>query len=509
VTAAIQGERQGFHIPRISAAFVVTVAACIFAALVLQAPKAGSVLALAVAAPMVFLLWQARQDVWTVRAKRACAALMIGCLASLAYAPGILNIALAWLLLVVGAFVLRSAGAVEPMQVPLATIRQFFDGIARSFADGLSVVAVSLYLPAMALAHVAKMFLPIAAGIVFAVLLVTANPLLQQAVVQLDFAAFIAALNNILSAATSPFALWFIVLFGLSWPALRGFAVVSPRENNARPSLLHDAFFHPAAVIATLLLLNGMFALQNLMDVAFVWSGAKLPDGMSHAQYVHRGSYTLIVTVLLAAALMVFMLRKGSAAEQSRMVQGLVHLWTFQNLVLVASSAKRTLSYIADYGWTEWRVSGLIWMGLVCFGLITIALRVVRMRDARWLINVNMMATMVVLLLVSAWNMQGFIAERNVQRVLAGPTKMLDLDYLESLGPAVLPALVQLNEQSGLRSEGYRGGYYALPVFHVNRLLAERDWLQDDWRSWTIAHALLGHALAGLPSQPESGIPHR
>jgi hypothetical protein len=172
-------------------------------------------------------------------------------------------------------------------------------------------------------------------------------------------------------------------------------------------------------------------------------------------------------------------------------VRALVHLWTAQNLLLVASSAKRTLSYIEDYGWTEWRVSGLIWMALVFFGLATVIVRVIKNRDTRWLLNTNLMVSFIVLLMTSGWNMQGFIAERNVDRVLANPKRSLDVNYLYELGPAALPALERLQNISALPNFGMAPGYYMQPKIQIADLKYQLSKTQSNWRSWTVKGALI------------------
>jgi hypothetical protein len=495
VTAVLSDEGQGLKIPQgmagLSAMFAVAVASCLFAAIVLQGVSVGSVIALAYALPMGWLIWQARIDLLKVPSKRACVVFMAACLSSLAYAPGLLNVLLGGVLLLTGAVVLRSEAAAEPLQIAGASFRQFAGGIGRAVLDGASCLAAILHIPARSFPKVTIFVLPVMAGIVFAALLASANPVLEQLVKTLDLNALARMVEEFFNAATSPTALWFILFFAFLWPTLRGNAVPRISTDNGSIPSWHQSFFRPAAVIATLLLLNVMFAGQNLMDISFIWSDAKLPDGMSHAEYVHRGSYTLIATSLLAASLMMFILRKGSATEQSRSVQLLVHLWTVQNLLLVASSAKRTLSYIADYGWTEWRIAGLIWMALVFFGLATIILRVIGQRDTRWLLNLNLTASMIVLLVTSAWNMQGFIAEMNVDRSAAKQSIALDSEYLADLGPAALPALVRAYENSRLQPEGYAGGYYSFSDFYIKRLEWTLISRQSDWRSWTFANAMI------------------
>ena len=46
----------------------------------------------------------------------------------------------------------------------------------------------------------------------------------------------------------------------------------------------------------SLILFNALFALQTVLDLTYLWGGASLPDGMSHAEYAHRGAYPLIAT---------------------------------------------------------------------------------------------------------------------------------------------------------------------------------------------------------------------
>jgi hypothetical protein len=495
VETVLSGDERRLRFPAGMAGMLVMLAlaltASVMVALIMQGQKPGSLLAVATALPMGFLLWQARKDILNNVSKRTCAGLIIACLASMAYAPGHLNIALSWVLLVTGAVILRGDTVVDPLQIVGASIRHCIGGIGRAIWDGLFVAAALLYLPTRSMPRATMILLPAVAGLVFAALLVAANPLVAMGLGSLDLTSIGMMLGDMFNAATSPTALWFMFVFALLWPALRGRAVARAWTRDETIPAWHQTFFQPVTVISTLVMLNLMFAAQNLMDISYLWSDAKLPVGFSHAEYVHRGSYTLIVTALLAAALMMFILRKGSATEQSPTVRGLVYLWTGQNMLLVTSSVKRTLSYIDSYGWTEWRVSGLIWMALVFFGLAMIIVRILRNHDTRWLININLIASMVVLLVVSAWNMQGFIAERNVDRLVEFPHRMLDGDYLESLGPAVLPAFHRARQNAMLQQSGYTQGYFLYPAFHINRLQSELAIQQSDWRSWTLANALM------------------
>ena len=126
-----------------------------------------------------------------------------------------------------------------------------------------------------------------------------------------------------------------------------------------------EDLFGVRAISRSLILFNTLFALQSTLDLAYLWGGASLPDGMSHAEYAHRGAYPLIVTALLAAGFVLIAMRPGGPAEHSRLIRPLVLVWTAQNILLVVSSIFRLDLYVAAYSLTYLRLAAFIWMVLV------------------------------------------------------------------------------------------------------------------------------------------------
>lgn len=146
------------------------------------------------------------------------------------------------------------------------------------------------------------------------------------------------------------------------------------------------------SVTLSLIAFNALFALQNGLDLAFLWSGAGLPDGMTLAAYAHRGAYPLIATALLAGVFVLVTLRPGSETAAVLLIRRLVVLWVGQNVFLVASSILRTLDYIDAYSATRLRVAALVWMVLVAVGLSLILWRMLAAKSAIWLVNANALA---------------------------------------------------------------------------------------------------------------------
>jgi hypothetical protein len=180
---------------------------------------------------------------------------------------------------------------------------------------------------------IASLILPVAGTAVFLSLFADANPLIGQFFQGLD-------LRTLLQAITARRIIFWVMLAPLVWGILRP----------ARTRLLQQAKKDPAApvraipgvslasVTLSLISFNLLFALQNGLDIAFLWSGAALPDGMTLASYAHGGAYPLIVTALLAALFVLVALRPGSAMAASRLLRLLVAFWIAQNIFLVASS---------------------------------------------------------------------------------------------------------------------------------------------------------------------------
>jgi len=199
----------------------------------------------------------------------------------------------------------------------------------------------------------------------------------------------------------------------------------------------------PAAILRSLVLFNALFAVQSLLDIAYLWNGNALPDHMSFAAYAHRGAYPLVATALLAGVFLIAATRQGSASERSGIIRGLIHLWTAQNLLLLASSVLRLDLYVAAYSLTYLRFAAFIWMLLTAGGLVLILVRMQFGKSNAWLISANLASLVGVLYACSFVDFPAVVSGYNVHHSdeLSGSGAHLDIDYLVSLGPMALPAM--------------------------------------------------------------------
>lgn len=328
--------------------------------------------------------------------------------------------ALAWGFRVIGAVVTSPWG---PLRDFILWLRAFERRPPRALGRSLGVLA-----------------LPLVGGLIFVGLFASANPLVEQGLAQLDPRRLFAGMTG------GRLFLWGLLLVLVT-------ALLRPqRWRPRRRRLLGTAIALPgvtvASVGASLVVFNLIFAVENGLDLAYLWSGAGLPEGVTLADYAHRGAYPLIVTALLAGAFVIVTLRPGSATANSVWLRRLVVLWTVQNLFLVASSVRRTLDYIDAYRMTELRFAALLWMALVAFGLFLICWRLLTGRSTRWLINANALAAgIVVTTCVFIVDPAMVAAEWNLARAAGNSAdEQYDWYYLRHLGSAALVPAIRLEQ---------------------------------------------------------------
>jgi hypothetical protein len=122
---------------------------------------------------------------------------------------------------------------------------------------------------------IANLVLPLLAIVIFGTLLTLSNPLIANFVWLLNLNK---PLEYLFSGST-PVAL---ATFLMLWTALR----MSPLTARLDAAMVwaqpiwHSRYFKLLPVIATLLILNAMFTVENALDYFYIWNGVKLPPGM-------------------------------------------------------------------------------------------------------------------------------------------------------------------------------------------------------------------------------------
>jgi hypothetical protein len=330
--------------------------------------------------------------------------------------------------------------------------------------------------------------LPLGLSLVFVILFAEANPILIRWLELINW-------NWVFNLFTLERTLLWSTVIILCWPLLRPkFRLKQKRMEKTDfmeiRKLIHF-LFSKESILYSLVIFNLLFSAQTYMDLIYLWGGTALPDGMSYAEYAHRGAYPLIATALLAGAFVLVALRPGSETEKMQSIRYLVYCWIGQNIFLVISSIWRTALYVEEYSLTYLRLAALIWMGLVALGLVLLVLRIVWTRSNIWLINLNGITLLTVLMMCAFINLGGVIAQFNVAhcKEVNGKGPALDLKYLREIGTASLPALHWFQQH---------GNQYSYKISEAIKLETNlRYTLRNElkrWRTWTFRNYRLSRS---------------
>ncbi len=302
---------------------------------------------------------------------------------------------------------------------------------------------------------------PLAGGLILVALMMQANPVLAR-LLSLDL------------------DLWTMVSRALFWIAVAFFIAPFLARDLPEPVRLPGAIpvpmawlgLNPASVLRALLLFNAVVGVQTATDVSILTFGATLPEGMSMAEYAHRGAYPLLATAFLAGA---FALAARPFLGEHRAIRPLLLLWLLQNMVLCGAAMLRLEHYIDAFGLTYLRLYALIWMGLVAAGLSLVAVQMLRERPNLWLVTRCSALGLATLYVCSFLNFAQIIAAQN----LARPN--FDAGYVCSLGPMAHGALrAAVAARPDLRIERLRSCAIVLPP----TVVGWRDW---GFRSWQVS----------------------
>jgi hypothetical protein len=266
--------------------------------------------------------------------------------------------------------------------------------------------------------------LPLGGALILISLLAEANPVLSDWAEQLSFEGL--NLEKLLRRG-----LFWGGLALLVRPVFTALVTGTAERRNVRAVLLPGV--NAGSVTKALVLFNLLMAAQTVSDLAILWGGGALPEGMPYAQYAHRGGYPLLLTACLAGA---FAIAASPFLSERKGLKALMFLWLGQNVLLTLSAGYRLWLYVGVYGLTYLRIHAAIWMLCVALGLVLVAVQIRWDRPAGWFLKRGGAAGLAVLYLCCFINFAGVIARHNLTHV-----ERLDHEYLCRLGPGAAAAL--------------------------------------------------------------------
>lgn len=255
-----------------------------------------------------------------------------------------------------------------------------------------------------------------------------------------------------------------------------------------------------------LIAVNVLLAVVNVIDINWVWFGFKVPEGFSLKQFVHEGTWILIISILLSMIILMHMFRKNQNFYwRSKGLKRLAIVWVVQNFILGISVFLRNYHYISFHGLAYKRIGVIVFLALVLVGLVTLYIKIRDRKSLFYLARVNGWAAFITLVFLSTVNWDGLIVRYNLAHWNQGE---IDVDNYLEMSDKVLPLLyadmdkVEAQMQQHRQNQVRWVDHLDIGAFRT-ALDAKRDRFLDRheraaWQEYNLADGRTAQGLAAL-----------
>jgi hypothetical protein len=192
------------------------------------------------------------------------------------------------------------------------------------------------------------------------------------------------------------------------------------------------------SAIFLFLMLNTLLLILNIIDIYWVWFNFKW-EGQFLKQFVHEGTYLLILSIIISIILVLFFFRGNlNFYQNNKILKYLCYSWLIQNGILAISVAVRNYWYLYYFSLAYKRIGVFIFLILTLYGLYTVLMKVKNKKSSNYLYKSNTYSIYFVLILSSLINWDCFIADYNFNN---SGKAFVHLDYLSTLSDKALPYL--------------------------------------------------------------------
>jgi hypothetical protein len=192
-------------------------------------------------------------------------------------------------------------------------------------------------------------------------------------------------------------------------------------------------------------MVNALLLVVNIIDIDWVWLNFEYKGEINLTQFVHEGTYLLILSILISMGIILYFFRKNlNFYPKKKNLQIVANIWIIQNAVLAVSVALRNMHYINEYGLAYKRIGVFFFLSLVIFGLISLIIKITQKKSSFYLLKVNSLAVWIGFLLFAVPDWDIIIAKHNISDEVKQET---DLKFLMQLDEKAFP-LIDKNMQN-------------------------------------------------------------
>lgn len=248
------------------------------------------------------------------------------------------------------------------------------------------------------------------------------------------------------------------------------------------------------AALFLLTALNLLILVINLIDIYWVWFNFEW-EGEYLKQFVHSGTYLLILSILLSMAIVLYFFRGNlNFLSRNHRLKLLCYIWLGQNAILAISVAIRNLHYIHYFALASKRIGVMFFIALVLVGIFTVFLKVQKKKSVFYLLRMNMLAVIVAFVISSLPNWDRIIIEYNFNHY---NESFVHFDYLATFDANNLSyldrSMEELNAIESVQTElfPFEETYMTAEeyAYRIQEKKTELEVLyeQRTWQEWTMA----------------------
>jgi len=185
-------------------------------------------------------------------------------------------------------------------------------------------------------------------------------------------------------------------------------------------------------------ILNLIILVVNITDIHSIWFNFEW-DGETLKQFVHEGTYLLILSILISIALVLYFFRGNlNFYKNNTLLKLLSYIWLIQNGVLLISVAIRNYRYIEIFALAYKRIGVILFLLMTLYGLYSVFIKIKHKKSTFYLFKTNTLAIYIVLVISSLINWDVTIAKYNFANA---QKSYLDIGYMYELSDKALPYL--------------------------------------------------------------------
>lgn len=204
------------------------------------------------------------------------------------------------------------------------------------------------------------------------------------------------------------------------------------------------------------ILVSTILIVINFVQISFVgiqfsylFSGAKLPNGMSYPEYARSGffelCYVICFSVFIIMLCMIF-IKRHENKKLPAIIASLLTVLTICNYVIIASAAYRMMRYI---GVQDLTIKRVMVMWLISVFAVALIGAVIKLWVPSFKTSAFVAITVIVMTIgINACNINVFIATYNVDKYMESKStsvvRKINVEYLGTLGPAAAEQTARL-----------------------------------------------------------------